>query len=89
MVKEKRILFEVGDIVSIRIQCRKCDGSIVQPANKGSLRPDSCPLCGVVWTPPSSDIAADRLIQAFRDVLDQDTPIRVRLELNDDSVEAG
>ena len=88
MVKENRIVFEVGDIVSVRIECCHCKGAVVQAVKNAAWRPDNCPLCGAVWTLPSDTIAADLLLQAFRDVLRDKTKIKIRLELNGDSVYA-
>ena len=50
MTKETRIVFSLEDLVSVRFQCSKCQGELVQRFDGRHWRlPTSCPLCLARW----------------------------------------
>ena len=83
MVKESRIVFEIGDIKGIRVQCHKCKGEVVQSFKSNFYMPSQCLLCNEPWAPPGRDFATAELLRSFHAVLRQELPMTVRLELSD------
>ncbi len=62
MVKEKRIVFEIEDVVKVRIQCGACGDEVVKRVNDESLGlPQFCPLCNERWRMDNDD-ATHRLL---------------------------
>ena len=55
MVKETRIIFDLGDIKAVRIECNSCHGELVLTLDKPEI-PVCCPLphCGKRWAPQGS-----------------------------------
>ena len=48
MVKETRIIFEVGDVRAVRIECAECGGETLYTIGKQD-RPNRCAACGYQW----------------------------------------
>ena len=54
MVKETRIIFELGDILQMRIVCSHCRGEVVHSKLKPNYRlPANCPNCNEEWWDPN------------------------------------
>ncbi len=87
MVKQTRIIFEIGDIVSIRIQCKCCKREVVQGVRDSIGMREKCPLCNESW----GDVTVPRtLLKAIQDTSVQGDAMRmkIRLELDGEQLEA-
>ena len=50
MVKEKRIVFEVEDVVKVRLRCGTCNDEVVKRVDDAALGlPTHYPLCNTRW----------------------------------------
>ena len=49
MVKETRIVIELGDLTGIRLRCNGCGGEVVRSPKAGNQLPQNCPLCNQPW----------------------------------------
>lgn len=52
MVKETRIIFDVNDVVKIRIVCTQCKAEAVYPGRSNDSKTTlalNCPGCGATW----------------------------------------
>ena len=52
MNREKRVIFEVGDIVAVRVQCNNGNGDqevLINLGNGGGFVPYECPTCNQPW----------------------------------------
>ena len=50
MVKDTRILFELKDLVTIRVRCVRCPNEIVlRPGPECIGMPEQCLNCGMSW----------------------------------------
>ena len=85
MVKQTRIIFEVGDVVNLRIRCNTCKREIVQKISAEREIQVACPLCNTPWKSTGSGATAtERLFIALHDVLAQDSvPLTILMELDD------
>ena len=45
VVKETRHIFEVKDILVIRVQCKKCSNEVTIRLISDKMLPDNCPMC--------------------------------------------
>ena len=89
MTKEARIVFSLNDLLSVRFQCGKCQGEVVQKFGGRHLRlPLACPLCFDPWDERDGRRQElDELLLMMRNLSDRPDPkISLRFEL--DSVEA-
>ena len=48
MVKVTRHIFELSDILAIRLRCSSCEREAVQPIAKTDV-PECCPFCNASW----------------------------------------
>lgn len=90
MTKERRIIFDLNDIVSIRVKCVKCKGETVLDLTdrKTQYLPAECSSCHVNRHNPmveSSDAALVRLVSGHR--IEDEKSVRLLFELNDDGPE--
>ena len=88
MVKETKIVFDLGDMAMIRLRCVKCNGEASHQWDTKKDIPSECPWCGIQWMPsvPGREPALKRLTAALRDVASQDyCGIRLRFEINVDA----
>ena len=86
MTKETRIVFGLNDLVSVRFQCSKCQGEVVQRFDGRHWRlPTSCPLCLDSWDERDSRRPElDELLLTMRNLCDRpDTKISLRFELDE------
>ena len=86
MNKERRIIFDLNDIVSIRVKCIKCGTEIVLDMTGGREQylPSGCSFCNRNWVndrKESREAALVRLISGHRET--EDDAIRLLFELND------
>ena len=68
MAKETRHLFDLSDIVAIRLHCNHCGRDAVQSL-KATDVPKKCPLCGKEWeVDPTPNVRGDnwQLIHAMQ-----------------------
>ena len=86
MVKQTRIIFGVGDIISVRIQCKGCQGEVICPLDEKSHPPNICPCCGVSWRGPNTNDFVDApLIDELRKTLRYSaSPVNLLFEMNGD-----
>ena len=90
MTKETRIVFGLNDLVSVRFQCSKCQGEVVQRFDGRHWRlPTSCPLCLDSWDERDSRRPElDELLLMMRNLCDRpDTKISLRFKLDGAAVE--
>ncbi len=55
MTSEKRLVFDIGDVVTVICECNECGGRVGVPADH-VLRTSSlvgCPYCEVQWVSPT------------------------------------
>ena len=91
MTKETRIVFGLNDLVSVRLQCSKCQGEVVQRFDGRHWRlPTSCPLCLARWDERDSRrTELDELLLMMRNLCDRpDSNISLRFELDGVAAEA-
>lgn len=62
MVKQTRIVFEVGDIAAVRLQCTKCAAEVVLARQNDLKLPKNCPRCEMVWCGFRSNEHVEKLI---------------------------
>ena len=88
MVKETRIVFELTDLVMVRLHCPDCSGEVSQSLESTDPIPDHCTLCRAEWKPPSkSDSNAVELIRLIRRARRESTPrVSLRLELDAEQI---
>ncbi len=90
MTKETRIVFGLNDLVSVRFQCSKCQGEVVQRFDGRHWRlPLACPLCLDSWDERDSRrTELDELLLMMRNLSDRPDPhISLRFELDGAAVE--
>ena len=87
MVKQTRIIFELGDIVAIRIQCTECKGEILIRLDADHHHvPERCPHCDDPWrTLTHIQSAITQLRNALK--YEQDNSVKMRIELDADQLE--
>ena len=85
MVKETRIVFEIGDVVKVTLKCtgQDCGGEISDTLDK-LVRLTQCPLCGDLWEDPGpSSSSVLQALRALRELLRDQSPSRViRFEID-------
>ena len=92
MVKQTRHIFEVGDILQIRIRCSECGAELTKPRyGSATALPEKCPYCLYEWwdnhsMPVSVDAVKEVLksIERLQVVLDRDdcAPVTIRFEID-------
>ena len=90
MTKETRIVFSLNDLASVRFQCGKCQGEVVQRFDGRHWRlPTSCSLCLDLWDERDSRrTELDELLLMMRNLCDRPDPqISLRFELHGAAVE--
>ena len=90
MTKETRIVFSLNDLVSVRFQCSKCQGEVVQQFDGRHWRlPLAFPLCLATWDERDSRrTELDELLLMMRNLCDRPDPkISFRFELDGAAVE--
>ena len=86
---ETRIVFELRDILTMRIVCQKCEREVVQNVDKSITDlPHQCPWCHWEWYQSEHDIG---LINTLLTVLAQFPTLKhnricVKLELDKDAL---
>ncbi len=81
MVKQTRHIFEVGDILEIRIRCSECGAEITKPRYKSSTAfPMKCPHCLNDWW---DEISTPVTVEATKAVLVSLERLRLSLERED------
>ena len=77
MTQEAKIVFDVSDIVNIRITCANpaCRGETMCPLNADYKIPSACPYCGDTWERNGSDTPQKQLVTALRRVRNLDNPL--------------
>ena len=46
---EKRIVFELDDILKVSIRCNQCQKEVSYPLGSSLPSMDNCPICGKAW----------------------------------------
>ena len=86
LVKQTRVIFEVKDVLAIRVECKNCANEIALRLNSDKSIPDDCPMCRcsqwIVGT------YADRLIKTLRDAYGADPKVRTIIRFEIDGEEA-
>ena len=91
MTRETRIVFGLEDLVSVRFQCSKCQGELVQHLNGLHwYLPGFCPMCQVSLDKEMVDRdGMDELVLLIRRLSKVSDPkIKLQLELDGAAVEA-
>jgi len=89
MVKEKRIIFEVNDLVALRYQCgsKDCSQEMLLRLDNGGSIPYQCPSCRRQWYDRTSEInPIPHLLDLLRLLHDDNRnspPVKVKFELHD------
>ena len=85
MTKKTRIEFSLTDLATVRLECRNCQGEIVQRFEGRHWKiPTSCPLCMTSWDERDSRRKElDDLILKMRVMTDDPDP-RVNLKFEMD-----
>ena len=82
MVKETRITFEIGDILSFRLKCANCEAEIRADLEK-LRRLVECPLCGEGWEIPNESSAVREVLRALRQLSrERDSTRTIRFEID-------
>lgn len=96
MVKQTRHIFDLSDILALRMQCHRCGQETVQTVEAAKVL-TACPLCHDEWeTVPSSGIRSDnwQLVQAIRGILREaannpPAPMTIRFEIDGETEDEG
>ena len=89
MVIETRIVFELGDILTIRIVCKKCGREAVQSFESTPRDvPNRCVWCGMEWRNTDDDVKTVNSLLFAVSQLSRIRPcnIEVKLELDKDAL---
>ena len=86
MVKETKIVFEIGDIRGLRLVCVNCKNETMLLLQCDLPMPDVCNVCHQAWQWPGNQRntikdAIDKLRLALRA---QGSPVRLRFEIDAD-----
>ena len=72
MVRQTRIIFELGDIPAVRVRClvdEHCRGEVILHLDKDASSPrkipNACPCCNEKWDTGRRAEAANKLLQAI------------------------
>ena len=88
MVKETRIVFELKDIISVRVQCGSCNNEVVLKLNADACQPNIplvCPHCQRSWRSAGGSVLAQQFIaELHRELRQTNGPFKFLLELADD-----
>ena len=89
MVKEKKIVFGLKDITSIRIQCGKCAGVILLKLGTDAMPPNiprACPHCEEPWQHPGAGKVLEQCLlnELHRELRATNGPVQFFFELDDD-----
>ena len=85
MVKQTRHIFDLRDILAVRLRCNHCGGEVSQTpaAMKVAM---NCPLCHEEWASPDPNGYRDRnhdFVEVMKALLKQgDQPMTIRFEIN-------
>ena len=70
VVKETRHIFEVKDILVVRVECKNCSNEVVMRLKSDKGLPDNCPMChDPKWIAGSRGAG---LLKALRAALEDD-----------------
>lgn len=84
MTQETRIVFDLSDIVNIRLVCAnpECGGETMCPLGSKYQIPEKCPYCPERWITNGSDTPEAKLVKAMRHVqLQSNPPVELRFEM--------
>ena len=83
MVKQTRIIFDLSEVVAVRLQCRACGDEVVQCVDRTVNAPFVCPSCGQSWAVPGKGLPSHALLAEMRYLVDRhgELPVVLRLEL--------
>ena len=85
MVQEKRIVFEVGDIIRVRVQCTKCKGEVTCLLSGKHTISVECPHCQRSWRQSSGSLESET-VRVLKNLLMQDkSPVQLSFEINQES----
>jgi len=85
MTQESKIVFDLSDIVNIRLVCANpgCRGGTMCPLDADYKIPGSCPYCGDSWERNGSDTPEKQLVAALRRVRNLDgPPVLMKFEMD-------
>lgn len=90
MAKERRIIFDLGEVVAVRLRCRseKCTEETVLRLDRQRTLPMKCPLCNEPWASfPNNRRHSPELdwIYQTQRVIGNSGAVDILLELNDDT----
>ncbi len=92
MVKETRLLFDLNDILALRVTCDTCSGEIsfaVPVGGSGFQMRTTCPHCGQVWrtTQHRGPTRIESLMRGLVELIHEETPspYKVKIEIEGDS----
>ena len=89
MVKETRIIFEVGDLVALRYQCggEACNQEMLFRLDNGGSLPFQCPSCGRQWHNPGPQANPNpyllELLRLLKNTNGSSPPVKIKFELHD------
>ena len=89
MVKEIRTIFDLIDIMAVRLHCNYCGGEAVQSITK-TVVPKQCPFCRQDWEKdyPPGNYRGDNwnLVQVMQKLVEAANPrMTIRFEINGDA----
>ena len=87
MTKEKRIIFDLNDLVSIRVKCIKCKGETILDLRKRTTQylPNGCSVCNSTWSNPRDEPPEATLVELISGHrIENEKSIRLLFELPDD-----
>ncbi len=93
MVIEHKLVFDLGDILRVRLDCADsdCIGEVVVPlkGTGGNGIPEKCPSCGKLWTSPNHGTLPEvDLLKKIRTFISDPSPrINMRFEMDEDEMD--
>ena len=91
MVKETRLLFDLKDILALRVTCANCSGEIsfAVPMDTGFQMRTTCPHCDQLWrtTHHHGPTRIESLMRGLVELIYEETPspYKVQIEIEGDS----
>ena len=81
MVRQTRIIFDLSEVVAVRLQCGRCGDEVVQSVRRTESAPTVCPMCECPW----GTSATQHVLRTIRKLLEEESaPVVLRFELPGD-----
>ncbi|MCY4113148.1 MAG: hypothetical protein OXG33_04310 [Chloroflexi bacterium] len=86
MVRQARVVFDLTDVVAVRLQCAECGNEVVQRVERTVNAPTVCPICEKSWAVARKGLPVHTLLAQICELVanHDELPSVVRFEFPDD-----